>query len=68
MKLPPETAAPAGAMTVIGPVGAPAGTTAPMVVLLVTTNPALVPPNCTLVAPKKFAPVIITLVLGPCAC
>ena len=46
----------------IGPVTTPAGTTAPMVVLLLTTKPdALVPLKETAVAPVKLLPVILTV-------
>jgi hypothetical protein len=57
---------PAGAVTLIGPVVAPAGTVAVICVEELTVNAALVPLNVTDVVPVKFVPVITTLVpTGP---
>lgn len=68
VKLPVLELVPPGPSTVIGPVDAPAGTTAPMVVLLVTTKLAAgVPLNRTAVALVKLTPVMVTFVPGkPC--
>ena len=59
-----ETAVPAGPMTVMGPVLALGGTTAPRVLLFVIVKAALVPAKRTAVAPRKFTPETITLVPG----
>jgi hypothetical protein len=57
---------PAGVVTLIGPVVAPAGTVAVILVDLTTLNVAAVPLNVTPVAPVKFVPVIVTVVpTGP---
>src|SRR5205823_14990829 len=53
-------ALPLGVVTVIGPVVAPAGTVAVMLVSEPTENDALVPLNETPVAPVKLLPVIVT--------
>jgi len=59
-------AVPPGAVTLIVPVDAPAGTVAAIDVSEPTVNDALVPANLTLVAPVKLVPVIVTLVpTGP---
>src|SRR5205807_10070179 len=55
-----------GVVTLIGPLEAPAGTVAWIAVAEVTVKFALVPLNCTAVAPVKFVPLIVTLVpAGP---
>ena len=57
---------PAGVVTLIGPVVAPAGTVAVILVALTTLNVAATPLKVTLVAPVKFVPVIVTVVpTGP---
>jgi len=57
---------PAGVVTLIGPVIAPAGTVVVIVVALTTVNVAAVPPKVTAVAPVKFFPLIVTVVpTGP---
>jgi hypothetical protein len=59
-------AVPAGLVTLIGPVAAPAGTVAVIVVAEFTVKLALVPLNSTAVAVVKFVPLIVTLVpTGP---
>src|SRR2546425_6530638 len=59
-------AVPPGVVTLSGPVVAPAGTVAVIVVAEPTVKLALVPLNRTAVAPVKLAPLIATLVLtGP---
>jgi len=55
-------AAPAGVVTPIGPVVAPAGTVAWIAVFEVTEKVALVPLKVTVVAPLKLEPLIDTLV------
>ena len=55
-------AVPAGVVTPIGPVEAVAGTTAPIIVLFVTTKlVAGAPPIVTAEAFVKFTPVILTV-------
>jgi hypothetical protein len=57
---------PPGVVTLIGPVVAPAGTVAVILVPLTTLNVAVTPLNVTLVAPVRFVPVIVTVVpTGP---
>ncbi len=57
---------PAGVVTLIGPVVAPAGTVAVILVDLTTLNVAAVPLKVTPVAPVKLVPVIVTVVpTGP---
>lgn len=51
-----------GVVTLIAPVVAPVGTVVVMAVSETTLNVALAPLKLTLVAPVKFAPVIVTLV------
>jgi len=51
---------PAGVVTEILPVVAPAGTVAVIFVAELTVNVADVPPNLTAVAPVKFVPLIVT--------
>src|SRR5712691_810963 len=59
-------AVPPGVVTLIGPVVAPAGTVAVMVVAEFTVKLALVPLNSTTVAPVKLVPLMVTLVpTGP---
>jgi hypothetical protein len=59
-------AVPSGVVTLIGPVVAPLGTVACIVVAELTEKLALVPLNATAVAPVKFVPLIVTLVpTGP---
>ena len=53
-------AVPAGVVTAMGPVVAPAGTVAAICEGLLTLKAALVPLNLTAVAPVKFVPVIVT--------
>src|SRR2546426_3746335 len=66
VKLPALLAVPPGVVTLIGPLVAPAGTVAVMVVAEPTVKLALVPLNSTAVAPVKLAPLIVTLVpTGP---
>src|SRR2546427_13290492 len=61
-------AVPAEVVTLIGPVVAPAGTLAVIVVAEPTVKLALVPLNSTAVAVVKFVPLIVTLVpTGPLA-
>jgi len=62
VKLDEEVAVPLGVVTLIGPVVAPEGTVAVMLVLLPTVKLADVPLNLTAVAPVKLVPVIVTLV------
>src|SRR5207302_1236223 len=61
VKLPELLAEPPGVVTLIGPLEAPAGTVAVIVVAELTVKPALVPLNCTTVAPVRFVPLIVTL-------
>jgi hypothetical protein len=57
---------PAGVVTEILPVDAPAGTVAVIFVEELTVNPAEVPANFTAVAPMKFVPLTVTTVpTGP---
>src|SRR5205807_474774 len=66
VKLPELLAVPSGVMTLMGPLEAPAGTLAWIAVAELTVKLAPVAPNCTAVAPMKFAPLIVTLVpAGP---
>src|SRR5689334_3622795 len=66
VKLELLVAVPPGALTLIGPVVAVAGTVAEIEVSEMTVNVALTPLNLTAVAPVKFVPVIVTLVpAGP---
>jgi hypothetical protein len=59
-------AVPAGLVTVMGPVVAPAGTVAVIWVLLLTVKVAGTPLKRTLVVPVKFVPVMVTEVpTGP---
>src|SRR5213594_2245823 len=59
-------AVPPGVVTRSGPVVAPVGTVAWIVVAEVTVKLALTPLNVTVVAPVKFVPLIVTLVpTGP---
>ena len=59
-------AVPPAVVTLSGPVVAPAGTLAVIAVAEFTVKLALVPLNCTAVAPVKFVPLIVTLVsTGP---
>jgi hypothetical protein len=61
-------AVPAEVMTLIGPLVAPAGTVAVIVLAEFTVKLALVPLNRTAVAPVKLVPLIVTLVpTGPLA-
>src|SRR5437870_3450190 len=55
-------AVPPGVVTRSGPVVAPVGTVAWIVVAEVTVKLALTPLNVTVVAPVKFVPLIVTLV------
>jgi hypothetical protein len=66
VKLPALLAVPAEVVTLIGPLGAPAGTVAVIVLAEPTVKLALVPLNRTALAPVKFVPLIVTLVpTGP---
>jgi len=68
VKLPALLAVPPGVVTLSGPLVAPAGTVAVIVVAEPTVKLALVPLNRTAVAPVKFVPLIVTLVTtGPLA-
>ena len=60
-------AVPTGVVTLIGPVVAPVGTVASIEVAEVTVEFALTPLKVTAVAPVKFVPLIVTLVMtgGP---
>ncbi len=60
-------AVPTGVVTLIGPVVAPVGTVASIEVAEVTVKFALTPLKVTAVAPVKFVPLIVTLVMtgGP---
>ena len=59
-------AVPPGVVTLSGPVVAPVGTVAWIVVAEVTVKLALTPLNVTVVAPVKLVPLIVTLVpTGP---
>src|SRR6185312_13355671 len=51
---------PAGVVTAIGPVAAPAGTVAVIWVAELTVNVAALPPKVTAVAPVKPLPVLVT--------
>src|SRR5207245_106205 len=62
MKLVALVPAPAGLSAWIGPVVAPAGTVAVICVLELTVKLALAPLKVTPVVPRKFRPVIATLV------
>lgn len=53
-------AVPAGVVTVMGPVLAPAGTLAVMLVALPETMAASVPLKATRAAPDRFCPVMVT--------
>src|SRR6267378_2626382 len=66
VKLPALLAVPAGLVTLIGPVAAPAGTVAVIAVSEFAVKLALVPLNRTAVAPVNFVPLSVTLVpTGP---
>jgi hypothetical protein len=66
VKLPALLAVPAGVVTLIGPLVAPAGTVAAIVVAEPTVKVALVLLNSTAVAPVKLVPLMVTLVpTGP---
>jgi hypothetical protein len=66
VKLLALVAVPSGVVTLIGPLVAPLGTVACIVVAELTEKLALVPLNVTAVAPVKFVPLIVTLVpAGP---
>src|SRR5437016_2261686 len=66
VKLPALLAVPPAVVTLTGPVVAPAGTVAVIALAEFTVKFALVPLNCTAVAPVKFVPLIVTLVpTGP---
>src|SRR4051794_17870000 len=57
---------PAGADTLMGPVGARAGTEVTIWLVLTLVITALVPPNFTLVVPRKLKPVMVTTApVGP---
>src|SRR5207244_11787322 len=59
-------AVPPGVVTLSGPVVAPVGTVAWIVVAEVTVKFALIPLNVTVVAPVKFVPLIVTMLpTGP---
>src|SRR5438093_1494124 len=60
VKLVALVAVPPGVVTLIGPVVAPLGTVADIVVAELTEKFALVPLKVTAVAPAKFVPVIVT--------
>ena len=62
VKLLELVAVPKGVVTLIGPVVAPAGTVAVILVLELTVKLEFAPPNATTVAPVKFVPLIVTLV------
>jgi hypothetical protein len=59
-KLAPLVAVPAGLVTVMGPVVAPAGTVAVICVLLLSVKTAVMPLKRTSVVPVKFVPVMVT--------
>jgi hypothetical protein len=66
VKLVVLVAEPSAVVTLMGPVVAPAGTVAVILVALTTLNVAAVPLKVTAVAPVKFVPVIVTVVpTGP---
>ena len=66
VKVLPLLAVPPAVVTLIGPVEAPAGTVAVIVVAEFTVNVALVPLNSTALAPVKLVPLMVTLVpTGP---
>src|SRR5207244_2226465 len=66
VKLVPLVAVPPGVVTRIGPVVAPAGTSARIEVAESTMKPALTVLKVTAVAPVKLVPVIVTIVpAGP---
>src|SRR3989442_337907 len=68
VKLPALLAVPPGVVTLSGPVVAPDGTVAVMVVAEFTVKLALVPLNRTAEAPVKLVPLMVTLVpTGPLA-
>jgi len=58
-------AVPPGVVTLIGPVVAPLGTVAAIEVDEFTVKLALVPLNRTVLAPVKFAPLMVTVVPTP---
>src|SRR5262245_52827516 len=61
VKLPVLVPMPDGVVTTIGPLVAPTGTTAVILLpLLLTVNCALAPPSVTVVAPLRFRPLIVT--------
>ena len=61
MNVPTETVPPLKVSTVRGPVAAPTGTVAVIMLSLTTVNiPAMIPPNDTDFAPVKPEPVIVT--------
>src|SRR6266446_5260422 len=62
VKLAALLAVPPGVVTLIGPVVAPLGTVAEMLVAEFTVKLALVALNSTALAPVKFVPPIVTLV------
>jgi hypothetical protein len=63
-KLDADVAAPHGVVTEIGPLAAPCGTEASILVADTTLNTADVPPNVTAFVPVKFVPSIVTVVPG----
>jgi len=68
VKLAALLAVPAEVVTLIGPLVAPSGTVAVIVVAEATVKLALAPLNSTAVAPVKLVPLIVTLVpTGPLA-
>jgi hypothetical protein len=60
VKLVEDVPVPCGVVTLIGPLVAPDGTLAEMLVSELSANAAAVPLNVTLVAPVKYEPVIVT--------
>ena len=65
MNVPALVAVPAGVITLIGPVVAPAGTVAEIDVDELTVKLAVTPLKRTADAPVKFVPLMVTLVPRP---
>ena len=69
VKMPALVAVPPGVVIAMGPLAAPAGTTAVIRrPLLLMVNVALVPANVTLVVPLRFWPLIVTSAPAPPLC
>lgn len=69
LKIPALVVVPPGVVIAMGPLAAPAGTTAVILLpLLLIVNVALVPANVTLVVPLRFWPLIVTDAPTPPLC